>query len=139
MVFRYLYYRKAYYEKNDNPVFRTFMYLSLLFASIGGVILIYIERILELIKLADDPIFMKSPIFWIVFYGGILLYTYLCYSRKSLRYYEELFSDRNWLNENIKIWMLIVLPFIMFLGGIYISVILFGGEIFGNEIIGVLH
>ena len=80
-IFKYLYYRmyKAYYEKNDSPAFRAFMYLGLVHSFIGGVILIYIERILELIKRTNNTYFMQSPIFWIVFYGGILLYTYLCW------------------------------------------------------------
>lgn len=141
MFFKYLYYRmyKAYDEKNDRPAFRTFMYISLFHFFIGGLGILYIERILELFYMKNMTLLHKSPIiFNIVFFVVISLYTYLVYSRKSFQYYECLFANKTWLNTHIKLWMIIVMPFIILFGGIHLSILLFGGEIFGKEIIGVM-
>jgi len=127
---------KAYSEKNDNPMSRTFMYMSLLHFFIGGAVLIYIERFLEKIDFIAKFYFYNNPIFWIIFYGMISLYTYIRYSRKSFEYYEDLFSGKKWLNSNVKIWMIGILPFLIFFGGILFSVILFGGKILGRDVVG---
>ncbi len=45
----------------------------------------------------------------------------------------------NKLNNFLRIWMFIVLPFLLFFGGIYIYILLFGGTILGELLQGYLN
>ena len=141
--FSYLYYRmyKAYHERNDTPVSRAFMYMTLVFFFIVGVFLIYLEKLLIIGNiLSENEIYRIKHSY---FFGGILilvifLFTYVYFSRKDISYYEHRFSKCNFLNRHIKIWMLIVFPFIFFFLSIHVYIYLFGGSILGKEIIGII-
>ncbi|XHR97262.1 hypothetical protein ACFJIV_11765 [Mucilaginibacter sp. UC70_90] len=79
----------------------------------------------------------RSYVFWIGLISGIFLLTYFSYFRKSLDYYETTFSRWDIANKYIKTWMLIVLPFLILFLNINIYILLFGGHVFGKEVIGV--
>jgi hypothetical protein len=141
-VLRYMYYRmyKAYEAKNDSPVLRAFMYISLCHIVIVGLLVIYLERIVNLVGF-DLRQFLPeiNPwLFAIPFLFVILICSYLIYCRKSMEYYEGLFESRIWLNSHIKIWMLVICPFFVFFSGAFLNVVLFGGQILGDKYVGVI-
>ena len=142
-VFSYLYYRmyKAYSDKNDSPLFRTFMYMTLVQFFIVGAILIYLEKILVTYNALSQSYvneIKQSYFFWGIIILSILLFTFFYFSRKSFSYYEGKFSKYYSLNKLIKIWMIIALPFFLFFSSISVYILLFGGQVLGNNITGVL-
>lgn len=141
-VFKYIYFRMytAYSEKNDSPVFRTFMYMTLLHFFIAVSVILYLEKMLLINRVLSETsidTIKRSYAFWIALISGIFLLTYFSYFRKSLDYYETIFSRWDVANKYIKIWMLIVLPFLILFLSINIYIWLFGGHVFGKEVIGV--
>ena len=138
---KYMYYRMymAYEAKNDSPALRAFIYICLCVSSIAVNIFLYLEKILGYANVVTDrllpdvdPLIMK-----IIYILIVLIYSFLVYSRRDIRYYENLFDDKEWLNTHIKIWMLILFPFVVLFGGTLLLVPLFGGEIMGNEVVGL--
>lgn len=129
----------AYSEKNDSPVFRTFMYMTLLDFFIAVSVILYLEKVLlmngVLSETTSDNI-KRSYVFWIALISGFFLLTYFSYFRKSLDYYETIFSRWDVANKYVKIWMLIVLPFLILFLSINSYIWLFGGHFFGREVIG---
>lgn len=141
--FEYLYYRmyEAYRAKNDDPAIRTFMYVTLVQFLLVGIIIVYLEQILIIgnVFSPDQTDFIKhSYVFWSVIIFSILCFTYFRFSRKDFSYYEARYSKYHSLNKFIKIWMLVAFPFLFFFLCIDINILLFGGEIFGKEINGLL-
>lgn len=140
--FEYLYYRmyEAYTKKNDSPVMRTFMYLTLVQFLIVGVILVYLEQGLiignALSKTQIENV-KHSSIFWIVIILSIFLFTYLRFTKKDFSYYEQRYSKFHSLDKSIKMWMLVAFPLLFFFLSIFLIAPLFGGEIFGKEINGL--
>jgi hypothetical protein len=129
----------AYSEKNDSPVYRTFMYMTILHFFITVAVLIFLEKLLLMNNIFSEAVIdtiKKGYLFWIVIFGGIMLLTYVSYFRKSIDYYESIFSKWKAANRLIKVWMLIVLPFLILFGSINIYIGLFGGYVFGKEVIG---
>lgn len=141
--FKYLYYRmyNAYSEKNDSPVFRTFMYMTLVQFFIVGAFLIYLEKLLivgNVLSEIDIDNIKHSYIFWGAIILAIFLFTYMYFFRRDVSYYEDMFSHCHSLNRTVKIWMLIVFPFLVFFISINVYIFLFGGVIFGKEVTGII-
>lgn len=77
--------------------------------------------------------------FWVALISGIFLLTYFSSVSKNLDYYETIFSRWHIANKYIKIWMLIMLPFLILFSSIYIYILLFGGHVLGKEVIGIFE
>lgn len=142
--FEYLYYRmyNAYTEKNDSPLFRTFMYMALVQFVLVVVLIIFIEKFLVIGGVFSDKSIVevkRSYMFWATIFLSIFIITYFGFSRKGIPYYEARFDKCYSLNRTVRIWMLVVLPFMFLFLSINIFILLFGGTIFGKEIIGILY
>jgi len=141
VLFEYLYFRmfKAYEAKNDSPYMRTFMYLTLVKFIIACVILVYLEGILEKVNIIHN-LNKDWRLSFLILAGVIIIFsTYWMYSRKDIEYFESKFDNLKKLNRLIKIWILIATPFLFFFGMLFLYVILFGGEILGDPIKGLLN
>lgn len=141
-LLEYLYYRmyKAYSEKNDSPIFRTFMYITLFQFLIIGALIIYIEKLLIIWNIFSEEYIYRikhSYFFWGTIIFSIFLFTYLALIRKPYSYYSDEFSQYS-LNRYIKVWMLIVFPFLFFFLSIHVYILLFGGTILGKEVTGII-
>ncbi|AIM36893.1 hypothetical protein KO02_09460 [Sphingobacterium sp. ML3W] len=137
----YLYFRmyKAYDEKNDSPVTRSFMYLTLVQLFILIPLIIYLEKLLIISNIFPEIFIfkiIKSNLFFFAIIILIFLYTYLMFTRKPFSYYLDKFSQSA-INKYVKIWMLIVFPFLFLFLTMIFYVHLFGGMILGKEIIGI--
>jgi len=144
IIFRYICYRmyKAYDEKEDSPILRTFIYISLLVFFIIGSFFIHLEKLISFCHIIlpfDLSSVMNSPVFWLALIFLDFFLTYLFFFRKSINDYEKRFLTYHVLNKYVKIWMLIILPFLILFVSIYLYVYLFGGTVLGKEITGVLH
>jgi hypothetical protein len=144
LFLKYLYYRmyKAYDEKNDSPLIRTFMYMTLVEFYIVGSVLIYLEKLLILGNLfseVDIAILKSTYTFWGSIILSIFLFTYMYFFRRHASYYDDLFSHHHSLNKTIKIWMLIVFPFFLFFISINIYIFIFGGQVLRKEVIGIIN
>jgi hypothetical protein len=141
VIVEYIYYRmfKAYEKKNDSPHIRTFMYVTLLLFYSVCAVAIYLEGILEKAGVINSVSKETKQIFLLTTGLFVLVYTYWFYSRKNPDYYESRFGSHVQLNRRIKVWMLIVLPFLLFLGSIHLYVVLFGGQILGEQVRGILN
>lgn len=142
IFFEYLYYRmyQAYTDKNDSPLLRTFMYVSIVMYFFVMVVLIYLDRLLALSNNVFEVrlhAIRHSNIFVGTIIISILLFTYFRFTKKDFSYYEEKYSKCHSLNKSVKLWMLVVCPFLFFFLSIFLMVPLFGGEIFGKAIEGV--
>jgi membrane protein insertase Oxa1/YidC/SpoIIIJ len=138
--FKYCYYRmyRAYEEKNDSPFLRSLIYISILELFTLAVIYIYAKGIIVRVFNTQELDLEKPLYIWstAVF---ILIANYFFYSRLSIAEMEQEFGKRDKLNQSVRLWMLIVFPFIIFLGGIVMYVLLFGGVLFGKQIGGFLQ
>lgn len=141
ILFDYLYYRmcQACAARNDDPGVRTFQYVSLalLFVLLGSWLLV--EPCLGTGAAQSANWATHRPWFWVLLLGGVLLFTFLRFSRTPFHFYEQRFSGHTTLNRRVKLWMLIVLPFAFLFGSIALRVALFGGEAFGTPITGLLR
>jgi cytosine/uracil/thiamine/allantoin permease len=141
---RYLYYRmyNAYRDKNDTPIFRTFMYLTLFQFLITGAFLIYMEKLLilgNILSEAEIDQINHSYLFWGIIILVIFSFTYFSFTCKDISYYNTRFSKAYKANKYIKVWMLIVLPFLFFFLSIALYIFLFGGEVIGDKVLGILN
>lgn len=113
---------KAYERKNDDPILRSFMYMFVLYLSIFVSFWIHFEKAIEMshiISSSDINRIKHSYLFWIIIFGGIISLIYFSYFKKGIGYYDQLFMNSKW-DQRIKIWMLVILPFlILFLGIIF--------------------
>ncbi|PWG77953.1 hypothetical protein DDR33_24795 [Pararcticibacter amylolyticus] len=128
---------KAYDNKNDSPIRRTFMYMSLLIFYLVAVLLLFVKKILEKINFSINNKIDNSPFFWIAIAISVCLLTYLTYTRKDFSYFENKFSNCVELNKRIRLWMLIAFPFVLLFFSFFIYVLLFGGQILNKEIAGI--
>lgn len=140
--FEYLYYRMyvAYTKKNDSPVMRTFMYVSLVIYLILVVLIIYLDQILivcNVLSQETSKMIRHSKIFWVMYTLFTLLFTYFRFTRRDFSYYEERYAKCYTLNKLVKIWMLVAFPFLFFFLSIFLIAPLFGGTVFGKEINGI--
>lgn len=130
----------AYRQKNDSPVIRTFMYMTLVLFFILGSILIFLEKILvvtNLIPFKKIYNIKHSSVFWGLIIMTILFSTYIFFSKHDFHFYHSKFSGCDTLNKRIKIWMLIAFPFLVFIFSLFFNIFLFGGAIFGKQLQGV--
>jgi hypothetical protein len=126
----------AYEAKKDSPMFSAFLYITLVQFYAIGVVIIYGKKILSKLDLPSEV--NGDGRLWGISIGiAICLFSYFYYSRKGIYYYENLFSSSITANKYIKVWMLIVAPFLTFFLSIYIYIHLFGGEVFGKVVTGV--
>ena len=115
--FEYLYYRmyNAYSEKNESPFFRTFMYMALVQFVLVIVLIIFIEKLLVMGGVFSDEVIdeiKRSYVFWTIIFLSIFTITYFGFSKKGIPYYEARFDKCYSLNRSVRIWMLVVLPFL---------------------------
>jgi len=113
--------------------------MTLLHFFIAVSAILYLEKGLLMNNVLSGiviDIIKRSYVFWIALISGIFLLTYFSYFCKSLDYYETIFLKWDVANKYVKIWMLVVLPFLILLLSINIYILLFGGHIFGKEVVG---
>src|SRR5688572_23642699 len=127
ILFNYCYFRmyKAYKGKNDSPFLRSVIYVSILQLFIFAIIYLYTKEVLfrtDLIKELD----FERPIYVWLIAALILIGNFIYYSKISITEFEKKFENRFTLNRRVKLWMLIVLPFILLFGCIVTYVYLFG-------------
>jgi hypothetical protein len=103
---------KAYDEKNDSPIVRTFIYMLSLIFIVLVMFILFFKEILQKLDVRLEGDFDNSLFFWLLLVCIISTITYLLFTRKNFSYYEENFSHRTTLNRRIKLWMLISFPFI---------------------------
>jgi len=131
-ILDYLYYRiyREYMLKNDSPKLRAFCYLTLLLFYISIIITLFVEKIGKKLGLFDISSSIKNPLIWIViiFLNG--LFIYILYTNKTNHVYHENLKYAKY----IKLWMLILLPFLILFGGIIIYILVFGGWILSHRI-----
>lgn len=126
---------KAYEAKRDSPFLRALIYISILEMFILVIFFIYVEKIIFILSDGIEFNVEKSVYIWLVS-GFILLFNYFFYSRLNIDELERRFEGSVRLNDYVKLWMLILLPFVILFGGIIIYVFMFGGVILGKTIIG---
>jgi len=126
---------RAYEEKNDSPFLRSLIYISILELFTLAVAYLYAKEILIRIFNIQE-IDIEKPLYIWSIAVFILIANYFFYSRVSVAEMEQKFGKRDKLNQSIRLWMLIVFPFIIFFGGIVMYVLLFGGVLFGKQIEG---
>jgi hypothetical protein len=120
--FDYLYYRmhQAYEARRENPEVRAFQYLSVVFLLPVMVLLCAAEELLRLTlsrSLAELP---HHP-WWMGILGvGVLLLLHLRFSQKPFAAYEQQFVGHRALNQTVKVWMLVLLPFISLGGSLFL-------------------
>ncbi|WP_426790741.1 hypothetical protein [Sphingobacterium sp. WOUb80] len=141
-ILEYLYFRmyKAYLDKNDDPKVRSFMYISLLQLVIAASFIVYLEKTLAICSVFSVEYLSKikhSYVFWGMIIIPILLFSYASLARRPFAYYSEKFSMCI-ANKYIKIWMLVILPFLFLFFSIQLYIFLFGGNILGTEIEGII-
>ncbi len=138
ILFNYCYFRmyKAYEAKNDSPFFRSVIYVSILQLFTFAIIYLYTKEVLLRTDSIKELDFEKPIYVWLIA-ALILIGNFIYYSRISFAEFENKFENRFTLNRRVKLWMLIVLPFIFLFGCIVAYVYLFGGVILGNSIEGV--
>jgi hypothetical protein len=139
VFFQYLYYRmyKAYEAKNDSPSFSTLMYVSLVRMYVAAVMFTYIRGLLlrfQIMKVLEVGKYVIAASLIL-----IVITTYLLYGRKGFDFYESKFANHIRLNQSIKIWMLIVFPIVLFFGGLYLYVVIFGGQVLGRPVGGLIN
>lgn len=139
-LFKYIYFRmyKAYEAKNDSPFLRSLIYISILKMFILAVLFLYLKGTILRLNNIEELNFEKPIHVWSAA-GIILLINYLFYSRLNINNLEELFGRCYKLNRRIKLWMLIVLPFLFLFGALLIYVFIFGGTILGRPYTGLLN
>ena len=130
---------KAYEAKNDSPYLRTFMYVTLVKFILTAVAFVYLKGILIKTEVIKDINKQETVILLSIAGLFILVSTYLWYSRKHIDYYESKFERFELLNKRVKVWILIVFPFLFFFGGLFLYVVLFGGQILGEPTKGLLN
>jgi hypothetical protein len=128
----------AYEKKNDSPAIRALAFMAIFHLCILMPLLIYLEKLVVISNLLSKE---KAHAFGAYIFWGCclinLLGTFFIYNRQSIIHYEEIFSKWENANRYLKIWMIIPLPFLLFLGSIHIYILLFGGQILGKDVIGV--
>lgn len=140
--FNYLYYRmyKAYLSKKDDPKENAWVYIGLIYLMLLFCIGLFVEKML-LLAFPEDystiRVFFSSRWTWGITTGVIALLSYNYHSLRDISYYEDKFAGHHWLNKNVKIWMLILLPFVMVGVVISIHIFLFGGKILGHSVRGL--
>ncbi len=140
--FEYLYYRmyEAYTMKNDSPVMRTSLYIAVLLFVLIILFLVFLERLLlirDLYSKQEINIIKHSYFFWLIVFLFVFVITYYVFTKKPFLYYKERFSELHQLNKSIKVWMILNFPFLLLFTGLTVNILLFGGVIFGKEIVGL--
>lgn len=132
--FNYLYFRmyKAYLDKNDSPISRTFMYMTFFIYCIIAIVSIFVEKIILKLNLQIDTNFVENHYTWIFLFVIDCVSVYLLFSIKNFCYYEDKFLNCHKINKIVKLWMLIILPFFFFFFSLYIYGLLFGAEFLGK-------
>lgn len=138
VFFNYCFFRmyKAYQEKNDSPFLRSLIYVSILQLFFFAVLFLYVKEIILRLKGIQELNFERPVYIWSIAVF-ILLANYIYYSRLNIVDLEKRFINNISLNSHVKVWMLIVFPFLLLIVGIVVYVLLFGGVIFGGSIKGV--
>lgn len=140
--FEYLYYRmyEAYNRKNDSPIIRASLYISVFLFVLIILLLVFLERFLlikNLCTASQINIIKGSYIFWICIFLLLFLITYYGFTKKTYSYYKQRFDKYYHLDKSIKVWLILNLPFFLLFLGLTTNIFLFGGEIFGTEIKGI--
>jgi len=135
---KYCYYRMylEYEAKDDSPRLRSLVYISILESFIVFVMLIHAEEITTRIFNIQN-LDIENPMYIWITVAMILVANYFFFSRLSIKEMDRHYENRKKLNRSVKIWMLVVLPFAIFFGGIVVFIVLFGGEIAGEPISGL--
>jgi len=120
--FDYLYYRmhQAYAARWEVPEVRAFQYLSVVFL-LPMIVLLYATE--ELLNLTLSRSLSELPYhpWWIGALGiGMLLLLHLRFSRKPFATYEQQFAGHTVLNQTVKVWMLVLLPFVSLGGSLFL-------------------
>lgn len=132
---------EAYSKKNDSPIIRASLYISVFLFVLIVLLLVFIERFLligNLCTTSQINIIKGSYIFWICVFLSLFLITYYGFTKKAYSYYKQRFDKYNHWNKSIKVGMILSFPFLLLFLGLTINIFLFGGTIFGTEIKGIL-
>ena len=127
---------KAYEAKNDSPFLRSLIYISILQLFFLAVLFLYAKQIILRVSSTQELDFEKPIYIWSLA-ALLLLANYFYYSRLNIPELEKGFRNCVRLNSYVKLWMLIVFPFIFLLVGMVTYVFLFGGVILGSPIEGL--
>lgn len=129
-------------DKDEHPIFRTFVYMNInilfLFFSLavitqGLISFLYSRKIIGFIL--SNNLIISS----IIIIVTSILFTYFKYFyKKDINSYVEKYKYHR-LNRYFINLILYLVPLILFIVGPIISVFLFGGTSFGNEIKGILN
>lgn len=131
---------EAYNKKNDSPIIRASLYISVFLFVLIVLLLIYIERFLligNLCTASQINIIKESYIFWIGIFLFLFLMTYYGFTKKEYSYYKRRFHNFNSFDKRIKVGLILNLPFLLLFLGLTTNIFVFGGTIFGTEIRGV--
>jgi hypothetical protein len=124
---RYLYYRiyKALERKGTLvPDFGAFIYIVTFLLLIASVINYVIEYVTKYSELIFRIQFLFNPVAsQLLFFAVVVVFTYYMFTKKDINYYENLFNTKKWLNSHIKLWMILVLPCLLYILGIYFTMI----------------
>lgn len=129
IVLKYLYYRvyKSLESRTEGASYGAFIYVITLLLVSAGVLQAFFEYscVLSYSFLGDLFIFVSPLVLQLIGFVLILLYGYLAFARKQIEYFENLFTSRKWVNTHIKSWMIIGLPFVIFVVGIWLTTYVF--------------
>jgi hypothetical protein len=112
--FDYLYYRmhQAYGAHRENPEVRAFQYLSVVFL-FPVIALLCVAEVLLRLTLSYSLAELPYRPWWIGALGiGMLFLLHFRFSHKPFAAYEQQFAEYTALNQRVKVWMLVLLPFV---------------------------
>ena len=95
--FEYLYYRMydAYMKKNDSPIIRASLYISVFLFVLIILLLVFLERILLIGNFCIESqinIIKGSYVFWIFVFLFLFLMIYYGFTKKPHSYYKQRFD-----------------------------------------------
>jgi|GEM_PF-2025016 Ca2+-dependent lipid-binding protein, contains C2 domain len=125
IVLKYLYYRvyKALESRTEGAAYGAFIYIITLLLIILGAVQAILEysSVLSFCFLEYIFIFFHPLALQLLGFVTIFLYCYFVFSSKRIDYFESLFISQRWLNAHLKLWMIIGLPLVLFIAGIFLT------------------
>lgn len=129
-------------KKEDIPVIRSYIYILINVIFVCFIIVTLLQGLSSFLEKKGIRSFSigNSFITNVVFFAIVpSLYTYFrFFFKKSMEFYEAQYS-KHALNKYIDKYMLLIIPFVLFMIGPALTVYLFGGIAFGHEIKGWLQ
>lgn len=138
----YKFYIKMLLNEDEHPVFRTFVYMNINILFTLFSLAVLIQGLIKFLNSHNIISFSLTGNFSI---GAIILFITSClfnyfrfFYKRDISSYVEKYKHHK-LNDYFFTFVLYIFPFILFIIGPIISVLFFGGTIFGHTLKGFLN